>query len=263
MLFGEEGQTLIREATVGVIGVGGLGSHVAQQVAYLGVEHFVLVDSDKVSSSNLNRLIGATAKDVGQSKIDVIGRNILQIQGEASVEGIADRFQADSATDALNSVDIVFGCLDDDYSRLALTDWCSRHTTPLIDLATDTGGDSSGLWYGGRVIFANNGERCLVCLDLLDQDAITKASMSPGQREEEDRLYGVRRAHLDEAGPSVVSLNGVVAAIAVTEFMAWRTRLRDPWPYLVYRGDLGRVTLNTDSPNPNCYYCKVLWGSNL
>src|SRR5438132_536319 len=63
LLFGREGQKRVESRGVAIVGAGGLGSHVAQQLAYLGTRHFLLVDADRVRVSNLNRLVGATQDD--------------------------------------------------------------------------------------------------------------------------------------------------------------------------------------------------------
>ena len=68
-------------------------------------------------------------------------------------------------------------------------------------------------------------------------------------------IYGVDRAALGRSGPSVVSINGVVASLAVTEFMVTATGLRAPKPALNYYGKLGRLTSPVDPPAPDCYYC--------
>src|SRR5438046_107754 len=86
--FGAEGQERIRASSVAIIGLGGLGCHVAQQLAYLGVGAFALVDDDIVSASSLNRLIGATAADVGTSKVDIARRMIEWIQSEVHVDAL-------------------------------------------------------------------------------------------------------------------------------------------------------------------------------
>ena len=57
-----------------------------------------------------------------------------------------------------------------------------------------------------------------------------------------------------------MSLNGVVASLAVTEFMVYATGLRAPAPQLIYRGDRGIVTKSVDHSEPDCYYCSGLWG---
>jgi hypothetical protein len=58
-----------------------------------------------------------------------------------------------------------------------------------------------------------------------------------------------------------VALNGVVASLAVTEFMAWRTGLREPIAHLNYRGDRGTVGVRADTKRDHCHYCMTLWGS--
>jgi hypothetical protein len=65
---------------------------------------------------------------------------------------------------------------------------------------------------------------------------------------------------LDQVGPSVVSINGVVASLAVTEFMLNVTGIRLAKRLLTYRGQMGVVTVKSEEPAPNCYYCKGIRG---
>jgi hypothetical protein len=94
-------------------------------------------------------------------------------------------------------------------------------------------------------------------LDL--QDARAQIA-GPDGRKNEDRIYGVERKFLGETGPSVVSINGAVASIAVTEFMADVTGMRRPFRLLNYYAHLGRVTNSGDGPAPDCYYCNEIRG---
>lgn len=258
-LFGAEGQTSIRASRIAIVGLGGLGSHIAQQAAYLGTRQFVLVDDDHVSLSNLNRLIGGLPGDVeaGALKVAVAERQILAIAPNADVRRVEDALTRETAR-ALDGSQVIFGCLDHDLPRLVLTEYSAAHATPYVDLATDVAED--GTWYGGRVLFMT-GDRCMHCLNELDQEMINRAAMTPEVREATDRIYGVDRQALDETGPSVVNLNGVVASLAMTEFMAWVTGLRDPWPHLKYAGERGIVTRPQppDRPEGGCYYCDAVW----
>ena len=72
-LFGKEGQAKIEAARVAVVGIGGLGSHVVQQLALLGVRHLALIDSQELDETNLNRFIGARFDDPipGSRKVDI------------------------------------------------------------------------------------------------------------------------------------------------------------------------------------------------
>ena len=92
---------------------------------------------------------------------------------------------------------------------------------------------------------------------------MTRYSMSREQREVHDRIYGVERGALGETGPMVVSINGVVASLAVTEFMVFVTGMREPLPHLIYRGHAGTVGRNNDPPETGCYFCTGMWGSAL
>jgi len=263
-LFGQEGQRKIAATKVTVIGLGGLGSHVAQQLAYLGVVAQTPVDFDLVTSSSMNRLVGAFDTDVAaKTKKTIVAKRMIEaINPNAIVEPVDAKIDTAEAEAAVAATDVVFGCLDRNLPRLKLTELCSRYAKPLFDLATDTGGEGNDLWYGGRVVFAN-GAGCLVCRNLLDQQEMTRDSMSPQQREAHDRIYSVERGALGEAGPMVVSINGVVASLAVTEFMVFVTGMREPVSHLIYRGHAGTVGRSNDAPEAGCYFCSGMWGSAL
>jgi molybdopterin-synthase adenylyltransferase len=255
--FGAEGQDRISASTVAVVGIGGLGSHLVQQLAYLGVRRFTLIDADKVSTSNLNRLIGATVPDIGEWKVDVAARMITTVEPAAEITCERRSFSAEDPS-AIAGVDVIFGCVDEDAPRLDLLRSASARALAYIDLASDITPEGE---FGGRIVFAKDGERCLSCLGELDQHALARAQMSEEQRAADDAIYGINRAALDDGGPSVVSVNGVVASLAVTEFLVWRTGLREPAGFLTYRGDLGTVSRRADPPREFCAYCMSGWGS--
>lgn len=252
-LFGAKGQRRISECRVAIIGLGGLGSHVAQQLAYLGVLGYTLIDHDHVTVSNMNRLIGAVNDDVVAKtmKVAVAERLIESVQPEAEINAIVERLMSDSP---IADADIAFGCLDDDLARIELIKACATALTPFFDLATDIDDDPE-LVYGGRVLFSGKGERCPHCMDLLDQRALQLESMDPRQRTSDDAIYGVNHDALEGTGPSVVSINAVVSSLAVTELTAQVTGLREAHHLLTYRGDLGIVTKSLDEPREGCPYC--------
>lgn len=84
-VFGEEGQQKIAKTRAVIVGLGGLGSHVAQQLAYLGVKRFALIDGDKVDRTNLNRLVGASEYDLGREKVAVLAELVERIQPDVEV----------------------------------------------------------------------------------------------------------------------------------------------------------------------------------
>ena len=85
-LLGEENFSLIQDKAIAIFGLGGVGGTALEALARTGFKNFILVDFDKVDSSNLNRQILYIAKDVGRSKADVAKERILSINEEANVQ---------------------------------------------------------------------------------------------------------------------------------------------------------------------------------
>ncbi len=258
-LFGKEGQERLAKAHAVVIGAGGLGSHIVQQLAFLGVGRLTIVDPQTVEESNLNRLVGATSSDVGQLKVDVAARLVSTVDPSIEVRAIAHELHDTDAFDAVKAADVICGCVDHDGPRAILTELSAAYEKPYFDVASEVipGIEPA---YGGRMVCSHGGNGCLSCLDELSLEDVREYFQDPGGRDEESRLYGVPRSELEESGPSVVSINGVVASLAVTEFMVLVTGLRLPHRLLRYHGRLGKVTVGVDPPLPSCFYCKSVYG---
>jgi len=259
--FGKEGQARLRAARVAVVGIGGVGTHVVQQLALLGVGDLFLIDDEELDETNRNRYVGVRHDNLipGTPKVDIGERLVESIDSEIRTHKILASVASTEAIAALTKAEYIFGCIDSEGARLMLTELSAAYAVPYIDAASDIlPGDR--LHYGGRVCVAWNGDGCLVCLDELD---VAEAQMDiAGElaREDHDTIYGVERGLLGAVGPSVVSINGVVASHAVTEFMLGITNIRSPHRLLVYRGDIGKVTVKTEPPRTNCYYCKGIRG---
>lgn len=260
-LFGIDGQRKIENLKVAVVGAGGLGSHIVQQISLLGVGNIAVIDPDIVTISSLNRLIGARHDDaiLKTPKVEVAQRVVRNVDPATKFSGVNDTFVSPSGFEEVKSADYVFGCLDHDGPRLVLMELCQAYKRPYFDLATEIPQESPS-HLGGRVFFSANGNGCLFCLDLLSPEEIRQFSLSPAQRDDLRKLYGVPRGDLDGSGPSVVTLNGIVASLASTEFLVRAIELREANRLVTFRGKDGKVTLSQDVPDPNCYYCKSVFG---
>lgn len=259
--FGEEGQSRLRNTSVALIGAGGLGSHVIQQLCLLGVGRLSIIDDDTVDDTSRNRLVGAGPSDAKTHalKVDVGGRLAKSIDPMVGVTKHADSFLSDGGFELITDSDYVFGCVDCEGARLILTELCAAYGRPYIDLGSDIEqGDQTR--YGGTVCFSQRGEGCLVCLGALDLEEAGHDLGGISLARIREKIYGVRRAQLGRSGPSVVSINGTVASLAVTEFMVAVTGIREPKRILNYLGHLGKVTTPTDPPREGCYFCKSVWG---
>lgn len=254
-LFGKEGQARIADTAVAIAGMGGLGMQVAQQLTYLGTERFAGIDSDIVTDSSLNRLVGASEEDakVGVKKVAVAQRLVRAVNSAADFKSHEGGLEDSHAYDLFGTSDVIFGCLDDDHARLKLNRIAAELDKPYFDLATDIGDD--GEWWGGHVVLSD-GSQCLVCLGVLDLQHLARANMSPEQVETHNRIYGITESALAGTGPMVVSINGAIASIAVTEFIAFVTGIREPKKHLRYRADQQIIRSSADEPSPGCYFCE-------
>lgn len=263
LAFGNEGQARLVQSEVAIVGLGGLGSHVAQSLAYLGVKSFVLIDDDTVDITNLNRLVGATLADAesGALKVRVAERLIRQITPDASIRAIAANLRTSAALQTLMSCPSIFGCVDNDGARLVLMELAAAYEATLIDAATEIFRDeSSGILteFGGRVVVARPGDFCLDCANQLDREVAK-------QELESLHVRALRMQHGYGLGsqvtaPAIISVNGTVANLAVTEFLAMTTGIRAPHRQLTYYALRGVVTVRTDGRRPDCYICGYLTG---
>jgi len=234
---------------------------VIQQLALLGVGGIFPIDREELDETNRNRYIGAYHEDPipGSLKVDLTERMVHQIDPTIEVMKVADSFISVAGYDSIKAGHVVFGCLDSEGARVVLTEICSAYAKTYIDLASDIlPGDPPE--YGGRVCVSREGQSCLSCLNVIDQKEAGRELGGEIERQNRQAIYGVDRDELASSGPSVVSINGVVASLAVTEFMLLVTGIREPYRLQNYNGRLGRVTRNIDKPAEGCWYCTGLWG---
>lgn len=258
-LFGKEGQARLRQTTIAVMGAGGLGSPVIAQAALLGVGGINTVDREDLAVSNRNRYVGIWHTDPvpGSPKVELARRHIDLIDPSIRVLAIKNDIVSPAALDALVAADYVFGCVDNDGARFFLNEACLAYDKPLIDLASDA--PAPGV-FGGRVMIVAGDNGCLHCQDLLDPDDVRRFFSSAELLENEAAVYGIEARALTEAGPSIASVNGVVASLGVTAFMVLATGMTQPYSYQTYRGDLGTVTRRKTKRVEDCYYCSAMRG---
>jgi len=239
--LGPNSDRIVQSAMVGVVGLGGGGSHIVQQLAHVGFRHYVLYDADEIEDSNLNRLIGGTVADVKvtRPKTEIAARVIRLLQPEAQITVIRSRWQDDPLP--LRTCDVIFGCVDGFAERRELEIAARRYLIPLIDIGMDVqpsvGGQPPRM--GGQVILSMPGDLCMTCMDFLNDKTLAK----------EAAAYGAAGGR-----PQVVWPNGVLAStavgIAVDLLTDWSRSLRRS-VYLSYDGNA-----NTMRPHVRMEYIK-------
>ena len=206
--LGKNSQAIIENVKIGIVGLGGGGSHINQQLAHIGFQSIVPCDPDRVELTNLNRLVGATLQDVRSKrlKIEIASRVFRKLQPKATIDARPLRWE--DKRDSLRDCDIIFGCLDSFSARRDLEAFCRSLMIPLIDIGmTVIRHENSPPEICGQTILSMPGEHCMHCLQFLTPDNLAT--------EVQDYNAG--------AQPQVVWPNGILASNAVGYAMALLT----------------------------------------
>ncbi len=256
--FGGDVQHVLGDLKVGVVGCGGTGSAVIEQLARLGVRNFTLIDPDTLSETNVTRVYGSTLSDVGKPKVDVIGDYIQQIMPDITTERIVGSLINEASAKKLSFCDVIFGCTDANAPRLLLSRIATHMLVPVIDcgvlLASSEDGELRGIY--GRVTTMVPGAACLLCRGRIDR---SRASAELMVTEEQERLAGEGYAPaLNGIEPAVVTFTTSVAAMAVSEllerFVHYGT---SPVPSeLLIRLHDREISTNTVAPTPR-HFCDL------
>ena len=113
LLVGDDVMSAMGRARVILFGVGGVGSWCAEGLVRSGITHLTLVDSDCVSQSNINRQLMATARTVGQVKVEALRDRLLEINPQAEITALQRPYNADTAESfQLDSFDYILDAID-------------------------------------------------------------------------------------------------------------------------------------------------------
>ena len=133
LLLGADGMNKLKQATVAVFGLGGVGGYVVEALARSGVGALVLVDHDTVSLTNINRQIFATHSTVGMDKAEVAKARVLDIHPEISVTAHKVFYGPDTASCFdFSKYDYVVDAIDTVTGKLALVTAAQAAGTPII-----------------------------------------------------------------------------------------------------------------------------------
>lgn len=249
--FGAEGQRAIQKLRVAIVGLGGTGSIVAQELVHLGVRDFILIDPDTVDETNLNRVANATKVDIGRPKIEVARRYVCAVNENALVEVIEGDIVRTKYARVLTDADLIFGCTDSHGSRAVMQQVSYQYLIPCIDIgSTIIVRDGAVSHIIGRVQMLTPGLGCFTCANLLNSEEVRRDMMSAAERRQDSYLQGAR-----EPAPAVMSFNGTVSSLAVTMFMSYVAHVRAPARNLLYDAVATKLRTVRIDPQPDCYVC--------
>ncbi|MCP5537735.1 MAG: ThiF family adenylyltransferase [Akkermansiaceae bacterium] len=202
--LGNDAAGVIAGAKIGIIGLGGGGSHINQQLAHIGFQNTVLCDYDTITNTNLNRLVGGTKGCVEDELDKTIVAEVLYrgLQPDALIDSRPLRWE--EKIEALNDCDVIIGCVDSFSARRDIEYFCRARMIPMIDIGMIVVNDlESPPRMHGQAAISIPGEICLHCLRVITEENLA----------EEAQDYG--------AGPQpqVVWPNGVLASTAIGYLM--------------------------------------------
>ena len=162
LLLKKEGLEALKNSTVMVVGVGGVGSYAAEALARSQVGHLILVDKDKVEPSNLNRQMQATIPNLKKSKIEAMKERILSYNPDCKVDLIEVYFEREREPILDQKIDVVIDAIDTLTSKMDLIQACAWRKIPCI----------SSLGMANRL---DPTKVCVTTLDKTSGDPLAKA----------------------------------------------------------------------------------------
>lgn len=226
---GTEGQQRIMDASVLIVGAGGLGSPVALYLAAAGVGRIGLADADSVSLSNLQRQVIHTTADVGRPKVESAREKMLAINPGLKVDAIMAFVDSANATEIFSGYDFIVDATDNFDAKFLVNDACVALGKPF-----SYGGV---LQFGGQTMTHLPGTACLRCI----YGAEPPAGSMP--RNENAGVLG--------------SVVGMLGTIQATEALKYITGAGRPLTGRLLTFDAAAMDIRTLSiaPNPTCTAC--------
>jgi molybdopterin/thiamine biosynthesis adenylyltransferase len=250
-VFGADGQAAIQRLRVAVVGLGGTGSLIAQQLAHLGVRDFIFIDPDVIDISNLNRVANACALDVDRPKVDVAARYVRSLQPTASISTIRGDVVHAQIARQLIAADLIFGCTDSHGSRAVIQQVAYQYLIPCIDVGvTIAVRDGRISHVFGRVQLLSPTLACFTCDGLLDSNEVRRDMMTPFERQADPYIQGDR-----EPAPAVMSLNGTVSSLAISMMLAVFAGVPIKSRHLLYNAMASALRTARAEPKPDCFVC--------
>jgi molybdopterin/thiamine biosynthesis adenylyltransferase len=218
--WGDEIQQDLARLHVGVIGVGSVGSMVAEALARLGIVRITLMDFDSIEAYNLDRCLYATAADVGKAKVDVVKRGIMG-SSTAGVPTIAAHefsvVEEGGLRGALDC-DVLFSCVDRPWPRYILNLIAYAHLVPVVDGGIRVYASPRGMrgahW---RAHIAAPGRPCLECLEQYDPGLVQLER--EGRLDDPKYIQGLPDGHALKSNENVFPFSMNVASFEMLQFI--------------------------------------------
>lgn len=256
LFLGQAGQAELQKARIAIVGLGGVGSMIVQDLARLGVGELVLIDPDNLDETNLSRVVTAVAKDVPPklAKTELAVRYAKAVNPQVICTPVQDDVAFQDVADKLVDCDYVFLCADTMRARLVVNALVNQHLIPAVQVGSKILLDTDGMkieQFYSVVRQMRPGNGCLLCNEL-----ISSHRLAIEEKSQED--WRVQNYGTETPNPSVITLNGIGASRATHDFLLdfVATDLERPsaayYRYDVFKGIWQRTNLRKDADCSEC-----------
>ena len=255
---------IMHDQVISIVGVGGLGSVVAEHLIHMGFHEINLIDPDVLEMSNLNRVVGAYYEDAQHKlhKVDVVKRHLTNINPKATVLAYKRDVYDKEMESVLALSDWMIVATDNHSSRLRVQELSVQYFVPLLSVGVNiTVKENKVEDMSGEVITARVGDYlCLHCLHRINPIQVA----SERHPDQTIREALVKRGYVtgkDIKEPAVKTLNTSLATMAVEVLVNQYTDVRRHIPVLVYENN-GHMSIYEDREsvqlrNKQCFLCNI------
>lgn len=223
-MWGAANHARMARLRVGIVGLGSVGSLVAETLARMGFQDFVLIDYDRVEPHNLDRLVTATVSDIGRPKVSAARERVESVCTAAggSVRTVEYSLAEDAGYSAALDCDVLFSCVDRPRARHILNHFAYAHLIPVID-----GGIVArfrdGVFRGAdwQVQTVGPGRTCLECLGTYDPADVS--TETAGKLDDPSYLAGLPVNHRFKRNENVFPFSMNLASLEVLQLVALLT----------------------------------------
>lgn len=215
--FGLKGQQLLSQLKIGIVGVGGTGSAVAEQLVREGIKNFIVADHDKFDPSNLTRIYGSYRDTKQDYKVNIIRKHLKKIQNDIHIKTISGNILSQKTLKHFKNCDIIFSCTDRHAPRSVLNELAHQYFIPVIDIGVGIDSKYDKIVGGTvRVSLSSPSIPCLYCIGIIKSEQILAESLSAKELEKRQK-EGYIQGMTDDA-PSVITFTTMAAAYAMLLF---------------------------------------------
>jgi molybdopterin/thiamine biosynthesis adenylyltransferase len=250
-VWGDQNHAKLARLRIGIVGLGSVGSIVAETLARIGIERFVLIDFDEIQIHNLDRLLGACEDDINKLKAAVADRQIRKAATAASIEtnivlcGVTEEEGYRNALDC----DVIFSCVDRPWPRYVLNHIAYNHLIPVVDGGIGVRIDKESLKFDSAdwQLQTVGPERiCLQCLHSYESSDV--GTEKEGLLDDPSYILGLPDDHEFKRNENIFPFSANLASLEVMQLIEMVTGIgnRDYYGIQRYHYNQGFISLDHD-----------------